>query len=192
MTLQISPSALNELQQLEEQELFVSAEELVQWVNFTAERFLPATKDSKSKRVSDSLSLRTMRHYQTLGCIDPPTREGREARYGFRHYLQALLVRKMLWLRVPAEEIAALLPGRTVSEYKALLLDGIRLVVQPESVKRGSASTPIAESWQRLTLAEGVELHLQLSTPRLQQAQIAPLLQQIEGALRRLAASQPH
>jgi hypothetical protein len=131
MLIQIPTTALKKLQQLEDEDWSVSAQELVDWVNRTAEQFLPSESEGRSLRVSDSLRLRSMRHYQTLGCIDAPAREGREARYGFRHYLQALLVRKMLWQRVPSEKMARIRSPRTISEYKNLLLQGIELVVKP-------------------------------------------------------------
>jgi hypothetical protein len=184
MTIQIPPTALKELQQLEDEEWSVSAQDLVDWVNHTAERFLPSHTQGKSQRVSERLSLRTMRHYQTLGCIDAPVREGREARYGFRHYLQALLVRKMLWQRVPSEQMAEILPSRTISEYKNLLLQGIELVVKSTSVKTASVFVGGTEKWKRLRITEGVELHLQEENGHLAPKSIPVLLEKIEAALR--------
>lgn len=184
MTIQIPPTALKELQQLEDEDWSVSAQDLVDWVNHTAERFLPSYTEGKSQRVSESLSLRTMRHYQTLGCIDAPVREGREARYGFRHYLQALLVRKMLWQRVPSEQMAEILPSRTISEYKNLLLQGIELVVKSTSVKTASAFVGGTEKWKRLRITEGLELHLQEENGHLTPKSIPVLLEKIEAALR--------
>lgn len=184
MTIQIPPTALKELQQLEDEDWSVSAQDLVDWVNHTAERFLPQNAEDKSQRVSDSLSLRSMRHYQTLGCIDSPVREGREARYGFRHYLQALLVRKMLWQRVPSEKMAQMLPSRTISEYKNLLLQGIELMVKPTISESSPAFGSGSETWKRLRVSEGVELHLHEETGRLAPKSIPILLEKIEAALR--------
>jgi hypothetical protein len=190
MLIQIPPAALKELQQLEDENWSVSAQDLVNWVNHTAERFLPSEAEGKSQRVSDSLSLRSMRHYQTLGCIDSPVREGREARYGFRHYLQALLVRKMLWQRVPSEKMAQLLPSRTISEYKSLLLQGIELVVKPTTGESSPAFVGGSETWKRLHISEGVELHLHEGVGRLATKSIPVLLEKIEAALRgEMAAS---
>ena len=184
MVIRIPPTALKELQQLEDEDWSVSAQDLVGWVNHTAERFLPQNAEDKSQRVSDSLSLRSMRHYQTLGCIDSPVREGREARYGFRHYLQALLVRKMLWQRVPSEKMAQMLPSRTISEYKNLLLQGIELVVKPTISESSPAFGSGPETWKRLRISEGVELHLHEETGRLAPKSIPILLEKIEAALR--------
>lgn len=184
MIIQIPPSALKELQQLEDENWSVSAQDLVNWVNHAAERFLPLNEEDKSQRVSDSLGLRSMRHYQTLGCIDAPVREGREARYGFRHYLQALLVRKMLWQRVPSEKMAQILSSKTISEYKNLLLQGIELVVKPTTGDSSPAFVAGTETWKRLRISEGVELHLNQETGRLAPKSIPVLLEKIEAALR--------
>jgi hypothetical protein len=184
MIIRIPPTAIKELQQLEDEDWSVSAQDLVDWVNHTAERFLPQNAEDKSQRVSDSLSLRSMRHYQTLGCIDSPVREGREARYGFRHYLQTLLVRKMLWQRVPSEKMAQMLPSRTISEYKNLLLQGIELVVKPSTSESSPALVGGSETWKRLRVSEGVELHLLEEAGCLGPKSIPELLEKIEAALR--------
>jgi DNA-binding transcriptional MerR regulator len=184
MIIQIPSTALKELQQLEDQNLSVSAQQLVDWVNHAAERFLPRNTEDKSQRVSDSLSLRSMRHYQTLGCIDVPVREGREALYGFRHYLQALLVRKMLCQRVPSEKMAQILSSKTISEYKNLLLQGIELVVKPTPPQNWPTFVGGTETWKRLRISEGVELHLHQETGRLAPKSIPVLLEKIEAVLR--------
>lgn len=190
MTIQIPPSALKELQQLENEDWSVSAQELVDWVNHIAGRFLPANTPDKSGRVSENLSLRTMRYYQTLGCIDAPVREGREAHYGFRHYLQALLVRKMLWQRVPASTMAERLPRRTTGEYKKLLLEDIQLIAKPDSTQTQTSSAEESETWRRLLVCEGVELHLREQITGIDKKSIPALLKKLETALRRQAAAQ--
>lgn len=189
MIIQIPPSALKELQQLEDDDWSVSAENLVDWVNHTAKKYLPSKSPHKSGRVSENLSLRAMRYYQTLGCIDAPVREGRDVRYGFRHYLQALLVRKMLWQGVPAAKMASLMPSRTIAEYKKLLLEGIQLVVTPSSTRSALLAGQQSETWRRLLVCDGVELHLNKNSPRLDGKSIPELLEKIEAALRRQAAA---
>lgn len=189
MPIFIPPEALKELQLLEDEPWSVSAQELVQWVNQTAERYLPSGSEGKSKRVSDNLSLRTMRHYQTLGCIDPPVRDGRDARYGFRHYLQALLVRKMLWQRVPSEKIARLLPSRTTSDYKNLLLEDVEWLVSPVPSRSPSGVGADLETWNRIRVMAGVELHLQEDVASLDDKRITALLERIGVVLRCLCAT---
>ena len=44
-------------------------------------------------RVSAAPDARTVRYYATLGLLDRPRIEGRQARYGERHLLQLLAIR---------------------------------------------------------------------------------------------------
>jgi hypothetical protein len=85
-----------------------------------AAQFLPgeAGRDSRVWRV---FSPRSFRHYQTLGCIDVPERVGKRAVYGYRHFVQALLVRKLLWEHLPAERLATLMAGCSTEEGRKLL-----------------------------------------------------------------------
>lgn len=184
MKIRIPRSALDELELVDSPEWSVSAEELVEWVNQTAERFLPDS-ENENGRVKQAFSLRSIRHYQTLGCIDAPQREGREARYGFRHYLQALLVRKLLWERLPAERIVTLLSGKTVEQYKQLLLEGIEILAVPAD--RSSATVAVAgepQNWLRLPLTDGLEVHLCPAFFRLKKSDVPGLLSAFEKLVR--------
>ena len=82
--------------------------ELLKRTNRLAVLFLP-NGDDRDSRVSPVFQPRSFRRYQTLGCIDVPERVGKRAMYGFRHFVQALLVRKLLWEHLPAERIATLM-----------------------------------------------------------------------------------
>ena len=57
-------------------------------------------EDKRDSRVKRTFTDRSFRHYTTLGCIDPPEKDGRRSVYGFRHLVQALVVRRLLWDRV--------------------------------------------------------------------------------------------
>src|SRR5688572_11121705 len=47
------------------------------------------------QRVREDISVRLIRHYTSAGLIYDPGKEGREARYGYRHLLQLLVLRRM-------------------------------------------------------------------------------------------------
>ena len=71
--------------------------ELLERINRVAEHLAPEEdEDGRDSRVKRMFTERSFRHYQTLGCIDPPEKEGRRTAYGFRHFVQALLVRRLL------------------------------------------------------------------------------------------------
>lgn len=183
--IRIPESALEELAVVESWDWGggIGLDELIGWINSVAARFRPDEID-ESARASQEFTARTFRHYQTLGCIDAPKRDGRRAVYGFRHYLQGLLLRKLIWERVPSERIAALMRGRTVEEYNALLLEGIEIVPGASgAVERMPLRA--ATTWTRLALAEGVELHLEKDRPPLSEEELAEALARVRDLLSR-------
>ena len=159
--IRLPESALAELETVEswDWEEGISLENLIDWINQVVARFRP-DEVGESTRSSQEFTPRSFRHYQTLGCIDPPTRVGRQARYGFRHYLQGLVVRKLLWERVPSEQITRLMADRTEQDYKRLLFEGVELVPAGSKVQGPVNDPKDGGTWQRFTLAEGVELHV--------------------------------
>lgn len=72
-------------------------------------------------RVSAAPDARTVRYYTTLGLLDRPRLEGRQARYGERHLLQLLAIKALQALDLPLAEIQQRLYGRSDAELKALV-----------------------------------------------------------------------
>jgi hypothetical protein len=95
----------------------------------------------------------------------------------------------MLWQGVPAAKIASLMPSRTIAEYKKLLLEGIQLVVTPSSTRSALLAGQECETWRRLLVCDGVELHLNKNSQHLDGKSIPELLEKIEASLRRQAAA---
>ncbi len=181
----IPETAILELEAVEEMdwEDGVSLEELINWINQVVARFRPDTV-SDGARSSDSFSTRSFRHYQTLGCIDPPVRKGQRVFYHFRHYLQGLLVRKLLWERVPSSQIATAMKGRSLAEYKMLLLDGINIVpVTPPERDFIENGRPSRELRERFNFRFGIEISLPSDRARLENRQIDELLNEFRDIL---------
>ena len=159
--IRLPESALTELEMVESWnwDEGIALENLIDWINQVVARFRP-DEVGDSTRSSQEFTPRSFRHYQTLGCIDPPSRVGRQARYGFRHYLQGLLVRKLLWEKVPSDQITRLMADRSESDYKQLLFEGVELV--PAGIDRGSVTSDPAteEMWKRIKLTDGLELNV--------------------------------
>jgi hypothetical protein len=109
--------------------------------------------------------------------------------YGFRHFVQALLVRKLLWERVPAERITELLAGRSTAETKGMLFEGVEMVARAGGGGgggvEGSASPGQAEMWKRIVVTPGAEIHLRDDLPMLRGAKLEELLLLVETVLRR-------
>jgi len=72
-------------------------------------------------RVSAAPDARTVRYYTTLGLLDRPRIEGRQARYGERHLLQLLAIKALQACDLPLAEIQRRLYGRSDAELKALV-----------------------------------------------------------------------
>jgi DNA-binding transcriptional MerR regulator len=187
--IRIPASAVGEFELVENMDWAegLSLAELLDWINAVAARFRPGEIGAES-RASREFTPRTFRHYQTLGCIDAPERAGKRVLYGFRHYVQALLLRKLLWERVPSEKIAALMSGRGTEEIKRLLFDGIEIVARhPDAAAGagGSGAPETAESWKRIGVVPGVELHLRGDLPKPKAAELKQWLALLETALRK-------
>jgi DNA-binding transcriptional MerR regulator len=158
---------------------------LLEWINEVTARFRPDEIGDDS-RASQEFSPRTFRHYQTLGCIDAPERSGKQAVYRFRHYVQALLLRKLLWERVPSEQIAALMADRSTAETQQLLFDGIEIVARQAAGVGGASTAPAAgEAWKRVGIAPGIELHLRGDLRKPKPAELAQIITLLENALRK-------
>ncbi|NEQ97819.1 MAG: MerR family transcriptional regulator [Cyanothece sp. SIO2G6] len=106
-----------------------SLDELVQVANDVLPQFLPEEK--AHTRVREAVSPRLIRHYTSQGMLDEPLKEGREARYVYRHLLQVLLVRRLLTEGYGASVIDSLARSKPNQELEALLQGGVQLTVTP-------------------------------------------------------------
>jgi DNA-binding transcriptional MerR regulator len=84
---------------------------------------------TKSQEVAKTLNLeqeaaegneRLLRHYVSIGVVDKPSREGRDALYGFRHLVQFVAARRLLAEGFPLAKIAkytAVVPTDALTSY---------------------------------------------------------------------------
>lgn len=185
--IRIPVSAVREFEQVEGMDWSegISLTALLEWINEVTARFRPDEIGDDS-RASQEFSPRTFRHYQTLGCIDAPERAGKQAVYRFRHYVQALLLRKLIWERVPSEKIADLMAGRSTAETKRLLFEGIEIVARQSDGNGGASAAPATgETWKRVGIASGIELHLRGDLRKPKPAELKQILALLETALRK-------
>ena len=168
-----------------------SLDDLVAAANALLPEFLPAAEDrpGAAGKVREEVNARLVRHYLSLGLLDENAREGREARYGFRHLLQLLLVRRLLTEGYPATVIARLITGKDDAELRALLQGGASVSATPANpaldflarVRRRTGLSPAATppsaappappaaalpdpasgvAWNRVELLPGLEIHV--------------------------------
>jgi DNA-binding transcriptional MerR regulator len=72
-------------------------------------------------RVSAVPDIRTIRYYTSLGLLDRPRIEGREARYSRRHVMQLVAIKALQAESLPLARIQERLYGMTDVELEALL-----------------------------------------------------------------------
>ena len=105
-------------------------------------------------RVSAAPDARTVRYYTTLGLLDRPTIEGRQARYGKRHARQLLAVKALQASALPLAEIQRRLYGRSDAELEALVP-----LLASQARERAEIPAPLpALSLREIAVAPGLRL----------------------------------
>lgn len=99
------------------------------------------------------VSRRTVRYYVQRGLLPAPLGVGRGAHYTAQHLERLLQIRALQADGVPLDDITARLEGRAAAPVRE--------------------SEPSQTTWTRVTLADGVELHLR--DRRLTEAQVRSL-----------------
>lgn len=118
------------------------------------------------------LTPRTVRYYIQQGLVDRPLGEKRGAYYVARHLEQLLQVRRWVDAGLSLERIAELMAGAPDDPA-------------PRAAKPGSV-----EVWSRVTLADGLELHLEPGRAGLSAEQVRRLVRRITEAYREVRSNE--
>ena len=118
-------------------------------------------------QVADSISVRTLRYYRSLGLLDAPTSGGGEG-YRQRHFLQACAVKVLQAEGLPQSRIHSLLFGRSDSELQEVL---DHATAAPMASTKSLATEP-AQTWQVTPLNDDFLLIRQRPGPALTPAQL--------------------
>ena len=184
--IQIPAEALDELRMLERADYSYRMEDLVALVNAAALRFLPLSVESDG-RIKGEFTIRTLRHYQTLGCLDTPELVGRVAIYRYRHYLQALLIRKLLFEGFSSKQIKDFTTNRTNDSLLDLLMRDVEVA---ESSAQRSKGIRVhreyalnAEQWTELKLDSEIAIKIRGAHQALTESQYKALLKQALKAI---------
>jgi DNA-binding transcriptional MerR regulator len=113
----------------------IRLDELVEIANHLISQVVP---EQPSKRVSETISERTLRYYITEGLVDRPLgKEGAVTLYGYRHLLQILAVKLLQGSYLPIRAIREVLADKSNEELEMILADGLEeLVMLPEQALR--------------------------------------------------------
>ena len=115
---------------------------------------------------------RTVRFYIAQGLIDRPAGEKRGAHYLQRHLEQLLLVRRWTDAGVSLERVRELVAGA------------------PEDPPRRAPPPGSVEVWSRVTLADGLELHVEPGRAGLSPEQTRALVRGLLALYRQVRASE--
>ncbi len=126
---------------------------------------------ARDQRVSSLPDARTIRYYTTLGLLDRPFIDGRQARYGERHVLQLLAVKALQNMQFPLARVQEKLYGLTETELKSLLQS---IASSSKERKHAQAAMPapclyreiILEPGLKLTVADGYRSNLSVEALR--------------------------
>jgi DNA-binding transcriptional MerR regulator len=138
-----------------DESLSLSLEEVAREVGRLLEQYalLGAQQDNRVAPVPDA---RTIRYYTTLGLVDRPGIDGRQARYNRRHLLQLVAIKALQAINLPLAEIQSRLYGRSDAELEATLTglaDFWSKRRQPREVK--------TVVWREIVIEPGVRLMVQ-------------------------------
>ncbi|OLP18250.1 MerR family transcriptional regulator [Leptolyngbya sp. 'hensonii'] len=140
-----------------------SLDEFVQTLNTLLPQFLPAQK--AHSRVREEVTPRLVRYYAAQGLLDEALKEGREARYTYRHLLQMLVVRRLLTEGYGASAINTLTTARSNAELEALLEGGMQLTV--------TTANPALAYLQEIQQRQGMPAPQVLAVPAQPSSQIS-------------------
>lgn len=134
-----------------EQHINLTLEELADEVAYLLEYYnlLGAHDDSRVSPIPDA---RTIRYYTTLGLLERPRVEGRQARYGKRHLLQVLAIKALQSHGFPLSEIQSRIYGRSDSELEGMLAT----LSEGRKAKREDSIRPVV--WREIIVEPGLKL----------------------------------
>ena len=115
---------------------------------------------------------RTVRYYIAEGLLDRPEGEKRGAHYLRRHLEQLLLIRRWTDAGLSLERVRELIAGT------------------PEDPPRQRAMPGSVEVWSRMTLADGLEVHVEPGRAGLSPEQVRALVRGIAAMYREVRADQ--
>ena len=115
---------------------------------------------------------RTVRYYIAEGLLDRPEGEKRGAHYLRRHLEQLLLIRRWTDAGISLDRVRELIAGA------------------PEDPPRQRAMPGSVEVWSRMTLADGLEVHVEPGRAGLSPEQVRALVRGITAMYREVRADQ--
>ncbi|MEY4530801.1 MAG: hypothetical protein RLZZ156_1522 [Deinococcota bacterium] len=99
-------------------------------------------------RAREPISVRNLRHYASEGLIDEPLKQGREARYSYRHLIQVLLLRRAMAEGYTSKLLYGMM-RRATTELEALLRGDLPAFVNKSERSRATQTNFSEESFSQ-------------------------------------------
>ncbi len=132
-------------------------------------------------------SARAVRFYVANGLLDRPEGAGTAATYGYRHLLQLLAIkirqREGQTLDAIKAEMQQVTGDALERRVAASLAPALALAIDPAPSRGGSG----VASWRRVSIADGVELHVRDDSPASRDDLLVALRDTVRNALGRNA-----
>lgn len=130
-------------------------------------------------------SARAVRFYVASGLLDRPEGAGTAATYNYRHFLQLLAIKirqregaTLETIKSEMKDFAGdALERRVATSLAPALSHGADVAVQHDDDP--------APAWRRITVAEGIELHVREDTPASRDTAIVAMREAVRAALGR-------
>ncbi|MBD2110219.1 MerR family transcriptional regulator [Nodosilinea sp. FACHB-13] len=119
---------MSTLQQIAQQQPEMVLDRFVEVTNDLLPQFLP--DQGSGNRGQEPVNPRLVRHYTTQGWLDKPLKQGREARYTYRHLLQLLVLRRLLAEGYSTSSIGSLIGGQSDAALENILQGGVQIKVE--------------------------------------------------------------
>lgn len=107
-------------------------------------------------RVSAAPDKRTIRYYTTLGILDRPEIQGRQAVYRDRHVMQLLAIKALQGVSLPLSEIQSLLYGSTDDELEHVIENVAESIRVKERLLKKEIFKPVV--WKEIVIEPGLKL----------------------------------
>lgn len=110
----------------------------------------------QDQRVSAAPDRRTIRYYTTLGILDRPEIEGRQARYNDRHVMQLVSIKSLQSVALPLSEIQSLLYGLTDDELDHVIDNVAESIRVKQRLLKKETFKPTV--WREIVIEPGLKL----------------------------------
>jgi DNA-binding transcriptional MerR regulator len=131
-------------------------------------------------------SARSIRYYIANGLLDRPEGTGTAATYGYRHFLQLLAVkirqREGATLETIKKEMKELTGDSLERRVATALAAALGATAE---TRRTNADANSPSAWRRVTVADGVELHVREDSPSAGDDSVVAMREAVRSALGR-------